>query len=209
MKKTLSIYEGIKENFPSGLVVFLVALPLCLGIALASGAPPLSGIIAGIIGGLVVGVLSNSNISVTGPAAGLTAIVLTAITDLGAFELFLCAGIIAGLLQLILGFIRAGSISNYFPTNVIEGMLAGIGIIIILTQIPHALGYDKDFEGNESLFANGFNPNYFSELLAGAQPGAIIVTLVSIGILLSWDKIPALKKLKMIPGALVAVGTGI
>ncbi|WP_332033947.1 SulP family inorganic anion transporter [Kaistella sp.] len=209
MKKTLSIYAGIRENFPSGLVVFLVALPLCLGIALASGAPPLSGIIAGIIGGLVVGSLSNSNISVSGPAAGLTAIVLTAITDLGAFELFLCAGIIAGILQLILGFIRAGSISNYFPTNVIEGMLAGIGIIIILTQIPHALGYDKDFEGNETLFANGFNPNYFSELLAGVHPGAVIVTLVSIGILLAWDKIPALKKLKMIPGALVAVGTGI
>ena len=209
MKKTLSIYGGIKENFPSGLVVFLVALPLCLGIALASGAPPLSGIIAGIIGGLVVGSISNSNISVSGPAAGLTAIVLTAITDLGAFELFLCAGIIAGILQLILGFIRAGSISNYFPTNVIEGMLAGIGIIIILTQIPHALGYDKDFEGNETLFANGFNPNYFSELLAGVHPGAVIVTLVSIGILLAWDKIPALKKLKMIPGALVAVGTGI
>lgn len=209
MKKTLSIYGGIRENFPSGLVVFLVALPLCLGIALASGAPPLSGIIAGIIGGLVVGSLSNSNISVSGPAAGLTAIVLTAITDLGAFELFLCAGIIAGILQLILGFIRAGSISNYFPTNVIEGMLAGIGIIIILTQIPHALGYDKDFEGNETLFANGFNPNYFSELIAGVHPGAVIVTLVSIGILLAWDKIPALKKLKMIPGALVAVGTGI
>ena len=209
MKKTLSIYGGIKENFPSGLVVFLVALPLCLGIALASGAPPLSGIIAGIIGGLVVGSISNSNISVSGPAAGLTAIVLTAITDLGAFELFLCAGIIAGILQLILGFIRAGSISNYFPTNVIEGMLAGIGIIIILTQIPHALGFDKDFEGNQTLFANGFNPNYFSELAAGIHPGAVIVTLVSISILLAWDKFPALKKLKMIPGALVAVGAGI
>ena len=209
MKKTLSIYGGIRENFPSGLVVFLVALPLCLGIALASGAPPLSGIIAGIIGGLVVGSLSNSNISVSGPAAGLTAIVLTAITDLGAFELFLCAGIIAGILQLILGFIRAGSISNYFPTNVIEGMLAGIGIIIILTQIPHALGYDKDFEGNQALFNNGFNPNYFYELIAGVHPGAVMVTFVSIGILLAWDKIPALKKLKMVPGALVAVGTGI
>jgi MFS superfamily sulfate permease-like transporter len=209
MKKTLSFYGGIKENFPSGLVVFLVALPLCLGIALASGAPPLSGVIAGIIGGLVIGYLSNSNISVSGPAAGLTAIVLTAITDLGAFELFLCAGIIAGLLQLILGFIRAGSISNYFPNNVIEGMLAGIGIIIILTQIPHALGFDKDFEGNQSLFANGFNPKYFTELLAGVNPGAIIITLISMGILLVWDYFPALKKIKMIPGALVAVVAGI
>ena len=209
MKKTLSIYGGIKENFPSGLVVFLVALPLCLGIALASGAPPLSGIIAGIIGGLVVGFLSNSNISVTGPAAGLTAIVLTAITDLGAFELFLCAGIIAGLLQLVLGFIRAGSISNYFPTNVIEGMLAGIGIIIILTQIPHALGYDKDFEGNETLFANGFNQNYFTELFSAIHPGAVMVTLVSVAILIAWDQVPALKKIKLVPGALVAVVAGI
>lgn len=196
MKKAISLIGGIKENFPSGLVVFLVALPLCLGIALASGAPPLSGIIAGIIGGLVVGYLSNSNVSVSGPAAGLTAIVLTAITDLGAFELFLCAGIIAGLLQLILGFVKAGSISNYFPNNIIEGMLAGIGIIIILTQIPHALGFDKD-------------ASYFSELIAGIHPGAIMVTLVSIGILLAWDKVPSLKKMKIIPGALVAVAAGI
>ena len=209
MKKAISLFGGIKENFPSGLVVFLVALPLCLGIALASGAPPLSGIIAGIIGGLVVGFLSNSNISVTGPAAGLTAIVLTAITDLGAFELFLCAGIIAGLLQLVLGFIRAGSISNYFPTNVIEGMLAGIGIIIILTQIPHALGYDKDFEGNETLFANGFNQNYFTELFSAIHPGAVMVTLVSVAILIAWDQVPALKKIKLVPGALVAVVAGI
>ena len=195
MKKATSLIGGIKENFPSGLVVFLVALPLCLGIALASGAPPLSGVIAGIVGGLVVGYLSNSNISVTGPAAGLTAIVLTAITDLGAFELFLCAGIIAGIIQLILGFIRAGSISNYFPNNVIEGMLAGIGIIIVLKQIPHALGFDKDYEGNESLFANGFNPNYFTELFSSIHFGAILVTLISVAILLAWDNIPALKKL--------------
>lgn len=209
MKKATSLIGGIKENFPSGLVVFLVALPLCLGIALASGAPPLSGVIAGIVGGLVVGYLSNSNISVTGPAAGLTAIVLTAITDLGAFELFLCAGIIAGIIQLVLGFIRAGSISNYFPNNVIEGMLAGIGIIIVLKQIPHALGFDKDYEGNESLFANGFNPNYFTELFSSIHFGAILVTLISVAILLAWDNIPALKKLKMLPGALVAVVAGI
>ncbi|PKF75411.1 SulP family inorganic anion transporter [Chryseobacterium sp. PMSZPI] len=208
MKKT-SLLGGIKENFPSGLVVFLVALPLCLGIALASGAPPLSGVIAGIVGGLVVGCLSNSNISVSGPAAGLTAIVLTAITDLGAFELFLCAGIIAGLIQLVLGFAKAGSISNYFPNNVIEGMLAAIGIIIILKQIPHALGYDKDHEGHESLFDNGINLNYFSELLKDIHPGAIIITLVSVAILILWDKIPALKRMKMLPGALVAVVTGI
>lgn len=208
MKKT-SLLGGIKENFPSGLVVFLVALPLCLGIALASGAPPLSGVISGIVGGLVVGFLSNSNISVSGPAAGLTAIVLTAITDLGAFELFLCAGIIAGLLQLILGFIKAGSISNYFPNNVIEGMLAAIGIIIILKQIPHALGFDQDYEGHESIFDKGLNFNYFTELLGAVHIGAILVTLVSVAILIIWDKVPALRRLKMLPGALVAVATGI
>lgn len=209
MKKAKSLYGGMKENFPSGLVVFLVALPLCLGIALASGAPPLSGIIAGIVGGIVVGYISNSNISVSGPAAGLTAIVLDAITDLGTFELFLCAGIIAGLIQLVLGFIKAGSISNYFPNNVIEGMLAGIGIIIILKQVPHALGFDKDFEGNESLFAGGFNPDYFMELFFGIHLGAVIITLVSIAILLAWDNNSKLKRLKMLPGALVAVSVGI
>ncbi len=208
MKKT-SLIGGIKENFPSGLVVFLVALPLCLGIALASGAPPLSGIIAGIVGGLVIGSISNSNISVSGPAAGLTAIVLTAITDLGAFNIFLCAGIIAGIIQLFLGFVRAGSISNYFPNNVIEGMLAAIGIIIILKQIPHALGFDKDYEGHQSIFDNGLNFGYFSELFGAIQPGAIIVTLVSISILIIWDRVHFLKRIKMLPGALVAVVTGI
>jgi MFS superfamily sulfate permease-like transporter len=208
MKKT-TLIGGIKENFPSGLVVFLVALPLCLGIALASGAPPLSGVIAGIVGGIVVGTMSNSNISVSGPAAGLTAIVLTAITDLGAFELFLCAGMVAGVIQLILGFVRAGSISNYFPNNVIEGMLAAIGIIIILKQIPHALGFDKDYEGHQSIFDNGLNFGYFDELFGAIHPGAIIVTLVSVGILITWDKVQALKRIKMLPGALVAVVTGI
>lgn len=209
MKNSTSLFGGIKENFPSGLVVFLVALPLCLGIALASGAPPLSGIIAGVVGGIVVGAISNSNISVSGPAAGLTAIILVAITDIGAFELFLCAGIIAGIIQLILGFIRAGSISNYFPNNVIEGMLAGIGIIIILKQISHAVGFDKDYEGHESLFDNGFNSNFFTELLSAIHPGAVVITLVSMSILLAWDNVPALKKLKVMPGALVAVITGI
>lgn len=142
MKKAKSLLSGFKDNIPSGIVVFLVALPLCLGIALASGAPPLSGIIAGIVGGIVVGYFSNSPISVSGPAAGLAAIVLAGILDLGSFQLFLAAGLIAGILQLVLGYMKAGSISNYFPNNVIEGMLAGIGIIIILKQIPHALGYD-------------------------------------------------------------------
>lgn len=197
-----------KENFPSGLVVFLVALPLCLGIALASGAPPLAGIISGIIGGLVVGYLSNSHISVSGPAAGLTAIILAAIADLGSFELFLTAGIIAGILQLALGFLRAGSISNYFPNNVIEGMLAGIGVIIIMKQIPLALGYNSNI-ASESLFENGFNLNFFSSLSSAIHPGAVVITLASIAILLMWDKVKVLKKLKLLPGALVAVIAGI
>ena len=210
MKKT-SLIGGIKENFPSGLVVFLVALPLCLGIALASGAPPLSGIISGIVGGLVVGTLSNSNISVSGPAAGLTAIVLTAITDLGAYEVFLTAVIIAGLLQLILGFLKAGSISNYFPTNVIEGMLAGIGIIIFLKQIPHAVGYDKVSEGDTSFFENG-DSNMIETLLNSfnyINVGSIIITLLALTILILWDKVPFLKKIKLIPAALIAVFSGI
>ncbi|WP_177761317.1 SulP family inorganic anion transporter [Flavobacterium sp. I3-2] len=204
-----NITSGISQNFAPGLVVFLVALPLCLGIALASGAPPLSGIISGIIGGIVVGFISNSNISVTGPAAGLTAIIVSAITELGTFELFLTAGLIAGIIQLVLGFIRAGSISNYFPNNVIEGMLAGIGIIIVLKQIPHALGFDKDYEGNQTLFDDGFNMSYFSELFSSVHTGAIVVTLVSMAILLTWDNVAALKKIKMLPGALVAVVAGI
>lgn len=211
--KINQIKGELGQNFASGLVVFLVALPLCLGIALASGAPPLSGIIAGIIGGIIVGAISNSHISVSGPAAGLTAIIVTAITDLGTFELFLCAGIVAGILQLVLGFIRAGSISNYFPTSVIEGMLAGIGIIIILKQIPHALGYDSDFEGNEIVFNNGYSfqaiGEYLSNIMQSVHIGAVVVTLVSMTILLSWEKIGFLKKLKMLPGALVAVIAGI
>ncbi|WP_143885536.1 SulP family inorganic anion transporter [Chryseobacterium binzhouense] len=207
--KKVSFFADLKQNLPSGLVVFLVALPLCLGIALASGAPPLSGIIAGIVGGLVIGFLSNSNISVSGPAAGLAAIVLAGITDLGSFELFLAAGIIAGAIQLVLGFLRAGSISNYFPNNVIEGMLAGIGVIIILKQIPHSVGYDKDFEGNQRIF-DGFNlQEYLTNLTSAISTGAVIVTLVSLAILITWDKVYILKRIKMLPGALVAVAVGI
>ncbi len=207
MTKKINLFANLKSDFASGLVVFLVALPLCLGIALASGAPPLAGIISGIIGGLVVGYLSKSHLSVSGPAAGLTAIVLGAITDLGAFDLFLTAVFIAGLLQLSLGFLKAGTISNYFPNNVIEGMLAGIGVIIILKQIPHAFGYDGDFEGDES-FLQSDGQNTFSELFKifdHVQLGAIIVTLVSLSILILWDKVPFLKKLKLIPAALIAV----
>ncbi|WP_432671027.1 SulP family inorganic anion transporter [Flavobacterium sp. SM2513] len=211
MTKKINLFANLKSDIPAGLVVFLVALPLCLGIALASGAPPLSGIIAGVVGGIVVGFFSKSHLSVSGPAAGLTAIVLTAITDLGAFNIFLAAGLIAGLIQLILGFLKAGSISNYFPTNVIEGMLAGIGVIIILKQIPHAIGYDADFEGDQSFVQQG-GGNTFSTIIGALDYinlGAVIVTVISLTILLMWDKVPFLKKLKLVPGALVAVIVGI
>jgi MFS superfamily sulfate permease-like transporter len=207
MSNKTNLFTHFKSDFASGLVVFLVALPLCLGIAMASGAPLFSGIITGIVGGIVVGYLSQSQLSVSGPAAGLTAIVLTAITDLGAFDVFLTAVFIAGLIQLALGFLKAGSISNYFPTNVIEGMLAGIGVIIIMKQLPHAFGYDADFEGDEA-FVQGSDNNTFSSLFDifnHLHLGAILITLVSITLLILWDKVPALKKLKLVPGALVAV----
>jgi MFS superfamily sulfate permease-like transporter len=207
MTKKHTLLANLKSDFSSGLVVFLVALPLCLGIALASGAPLFSGIISGVIGGIVVGYLSQSHLSVSGPAAGLTAIVLTAITDLGSFDIFLLAVLIAGFIQLALGFIKAGTISNYFPNNVIEGMLAGIGVIIILKQIPHAFGYDPDFEGDESFFQLD-GQNTFSELfhvLNHIQFGSILITLLSLIILIVWNKVDLLKKIKLIPPALVAV----
>ncbi len=205
------MFSNVGGDLASGLVVFFVALPLCLGIALASGAPLFSGIVAGIIGGIVVGVLSGSHLSVSGPAAGLAAIVLAGITDLGAFDIFLCAVIIAGAIQLALGFAKAGSIANYLPSNVIEGLLAGIGIIIILKQIPHAVGFDKDFEGDQSFFGIE-GSNTFSDLLnslAAITPGAVLVAVAAVIILLSWEKIPFLKKLKAVPGALVAVVAGV
>jgi MFS superfamily sulfate permease-like transporter len=211
MTKKINLFGNLKSDFASGLVVFLVALPLCLGIALASGAPLFAGIISGVVGGLIVGYLSTSHLSVSGPAAGLTAIVLTAITDLGSFNAFLLAGLIAGVIQLVLGFIKAGSISNYFPTNVIEGMLAGIGIIIFLKQIPHAFGYDPDHEGDFGFFQPD-GENTFSEIfhmVNHIQPGSIIITLVSLAILIAWTKVKFLKELKLVPAALVAVLVGI
>lgn len=211
MTKKINLFANLKQDFAAGLVVFLVALPLCLGIALASGAPLFSGIISGVIGGIVVGYLSKSHLSVSGPAAGLTAIVLTAITTLGSFETFLLAVFIAGILQLALGFIKAGTISNYFPNNVIEGMLAGIGVIIFLKQIPHAVGYDKDYEGDLN-FLQPDGQNTFSELfsvIGNVQLGAIIITLISLAILISWNKISFLKNFKLVPPALIAVLVGV
>ncbi|WP_268224576.1 SulP family inorganic anion transporter [Sinomicrobium oceani] len=202
MKEKTPLFANLKSDFAAGLVVFLVALPLCLGIAMASGAPLFSGIISGIVGGIVVGYLSQSHVSVSGPAAGLTAIVLVALTDLGAFEVFLTAVVLAGLMQVVLGFIKAGTISNYFPNNVIEGMLAGIGAIIFIKQIPKALGSDVEI---------GSGLDIFTDLIAAfgdIRPGVIMITLVSLGILIAWSKIDALKRLKLIPGALVAVLCG-
>lgn len=201
-----------KSDIKSGLVVFLVALPLCLGIALASGAPLFSGIISGVVAGIVVGVLSGSQLSVSGPAAGLTAIVLAAIATLGSFEAFLLAGFLAGIIQIILGFAKAGVLSNYLPSNVIEGMLAAIGIIIIISQLPHAVGFDEMHEG-DYFFINAAGEHQIFTTLANAvnfiHPGAVVVVLVSLAILIAFLKIPFLKRLKSIPGALVAVLAGI
>ena len=201
-----SLFGNLKSDLSSSIVVFLVAVPLCLGIAMASGAPFFSGLIAGIVGGLIIGTLSNSQLSVSGPAAGLTAIVLTAITKLGAFEIFLSAVVVAGILQLTLGFIRAGSIANYFPGSVIKGMLTGIGIIIILKQIPHAFGYDKDAEGNSAFIGNDGNSMFSAllEPLTKIHYGVTIITLVSLLLLILWEK-PFMKKARLVPGALIAV----
>lgn len=211
--KTWLRFDSIKNDLPAGLVVFLVALPLCLGIALASGAPLFAGIISGIIGGTVVAILSGSQLSVSGPAAGLTAIVISAITQLGSYEIFLLAIVLAGIIQIILGYLKAGIIGYYFPSSVIKGMLAAIGIILILKQIPHALGYDKDNEGDFN-FIQIDGQNTFSELfnvINFVHPGAVLVSVISLVLFLLWEK-PVLKKywfFKFIPGALMVVITGI
>ena len=209
-----SIFSNLKYDLPASLVVFLVALPLCLGIALASGAPLFSGIIAGIVGGIVVAGVSGSSLGVSGPAAGLAVIVLTAIDDLGEnFEIFLLAVVIAGILQVLFGILRAGVIAYYFPNSVIKGMLSGIGIIIVLKQIPHAFGYDKDPEGDLG-FIQTDGHNTLTEIyymLDGITPGAVLIAFVSLAILILWER-PFLKKFsffKMIPGALFAVASGI
>ena len=207
-----SSFSFNRADLLSGMVVFLVALPLCLGIAVASGAPPFAGIITGIIGGVLVGALSNSNVSVSGPAAGLIAIVLLAVMQLG-YENFLVAVMIAGAIQLTLGFAKAGGISSYFPTSVIEGMLVAIGIIIIKKELPHAIGYDLENEGDfYSYQLLKEDEGFFGEIIHSfnfAHTGAIVVAITSIGIVIAFNKIPALKKIKALPGALVAVLAGI
>ncbi len=205
--------QNLKHDIPASIIVFLVAVPLCLGIALASGAPLFSGIIAGIVGGIVCGALSGSQLGVSGPAAGLAVIVLTAIQDLGAFETFLLAVVFAGVFQFVLGVLRAGIIGYYFPDSVIKGMLAGIGVIIFLKQIPHAFGYDKNYEGSLA-FAQNDGHNTFSQfyyMFESITPGAIIISTVSLAILILWEQkfMKKIKLFKMIQGPLVVVALGI
>jgi carbonic anhydrase len=201
------LFSNLKNDLPASIVVFLVALPLCLGISLASGAPFFSGIISGIIGGIVIGIFSGSKLSVSGPAAGLAALVLAAITNIGDFSLFLCAVLIAGMLQILMGVAKLGGIANYFPSSVIKGMLTSIGILIIAKQIPHAFGYDRNDKGDfTELFP--FGDEDIHELL---QPlhhidvGVFLICLISIVIMLVWEKPFIKNRFKFVPGALVAV----
>lgn len=208
-----SLFKHVGKDLSASIVVFFVALPLCLGIALASGAPLFSGLIAGIIGGVVVGAISGSSIGVSGPAAGLAVIVFTAIGTLGSFEDFLLAVILAGVIQIIFGILKAGVIGYYFPSAVIKGMLAAIGIIIVLKQIPHAFGYDADFEGDESfLQPDGENTiTAFSSMMDSISPGAITLSLISLLILILWEKVLTKKHriFKLFPGPLAAVIIGL
>ncbi|WP_324024935.1 SulP family inorganic anion transporter [Maribacter sp. BPC-D8] len=207
------MFKHIKNDIPASIVVFFVALPLCLGIALASGAPLFSGVIAGIIGGVFVGALSGSKIGVSGPAAGLAAIVLTAIGTLGSYENFLVAVVLGGVIQMVFGILKAGVIGYYFPSSVIKGMLTGIGIIIILKQIPHFFGYDPDPEGDWAFFQVD-GENTFSEILNAINnisPGATLIAIIGLAILLLWDKVLSKKGkvFQIIQGPLVAVAIGI
>lgn len=207
------MFKHFRQDLPASIVVFFVALPLCLGIALASGAPLFSGLIAGILGGIVVGYLSGSQIGVSGPAAGLAAIVLSAIGTLGGWENFLVAVVLGGAIQLLFGLLKAGIIGYYFPSSVIKGMLTGIGIIIILKQIPHFFGYDRDPEGDWAFFQVD-GENTFSELLNtlnNISPGATLIAVLGLAILILWDKVLAgkAKFFKVVQGPLVAVILGI
>lgn len=207
------MFKHIKNDLPASIVVFFVALPLCLGIALASGAPLFSGLIAGIVGGILVGTLSGSQIGVSGPAAGLAAIVLAAIATLGSFENFLLSVVLGGAIQIAFGILRAGVIGYYFPSSVIKGMLTGIGIIIILKQIPHFFGYDVDPEGDFGFFQVD-GENTFSALFSTVENvslGATLIACISLGILLFWDMVLSKKAkiFQLVQGPLVVVVVGI
>jgi len=201
----MKLTKYMKSDLPSGLVVFLVALPLCLGISLASGAPFFSGLISGIVGGVVVGSLSGSKLSVSGPAAGLAALVASAITNIGAFDLFLCAVLIAGILQMLMSLARLGGIANYFPSSVIKGMLTSIGILIIAKQIPHAVGFDRDEKGLLSDLLPIEDWHQIFHPLQHIDLGVVLICVLSIVIMLVWDRPFIKKRMKFIPGALVAV----
>lgn len=213
-KKSVStLFKHLHYDLPAGLVVFLVALPLCVGIAHASGAPPVSGLITGIVGGVLVAWLSGSQLSVSGPAAGLTVIVLNGIERIGSFEQFLVAVFIAGVIQLLLGFGKAGIVGLYFPSSVIRGMLASIGLILIIKQFPHFLGIDEEFFGATSFDTpDGHNTFYFLyDSLFHVGLGPFIVGIISMAILLLWER-PWVKKynaLTYVPGAFVAVVTSV
>ena len=206
-------FKNLKSDLPSSIVVFFVALPLCLGIALASGAPLFSGLIAGIVGGIVVGSISGSSVGVSGPAAGLAAIVLTAIGTLGSFENFLLAVVLGGAIQFVFGILRAGVIGYYFPSSVIKGMLTGIGIIIILKQIPYFFGYSSNLQENLGIFQLDAK-SFFFEILNSINfisPGASIVAIIALAILLLWSEVLSSKGkiFQLVQGPLVAVLVGI
>lgn len=205
--------KHLSRDLPASLVVFLVALPLCLGIAVASEASPIAGIVSGVIGGVVVGFLSGSQLSVSGPAAGLTAVVATAITSLPSYEVFLTSVVLAGAFQVVFGLLRAGIVGYYFPSSVIKGMLAAIGLILILKEIPHALGFDDDYLGNQT-FLQSNDHNTFSAILAALsdiKPGAVLLCLFSLGLIYAFDhrKAKALPVVKFIPGTLMGVAGGL
>ena len=207
-----AVGANLKYDGPAGIAVFLVALPLCLGIALASGAPLFAGIIAGIVGGIVVSTLSGSQLSVSGPAAGLAAIALASIQSIGSYQGFLTAVVLAGILQFTLGLVRFGVIADYVPNSVIKGMLAGIGVIIILKQIPHALGRDRDYEGDFSFLEAG-GSNTLSDIAEGvmsASMGAVLIAIVSLVLLVAWEHLGVRWRFfHLVPGPLAAVAAGI
>ena len=208
-----TLLSSLRSDLPASIVVFLVALPLCLGVALASGAPLFSGLIAGIVGGIVVGGLSRAALSVSGPAAGLTVIVLSAIETLPTFQVFTLAVLLAGILQVAFSFTRAGILAEFVPTSVITGMLAAIGLILILKQIPHALGWDGDFEGSfefESPGGGNTLTNLVTSVTGGIAPGAVLISALSLAFLFWWDGArPKQGPLRFLPGPLVVVLLGV
>lgn len=208
-----SVFKEFKSDLSASIVVFFVAVPLCLGIALASGAPLFSGIIAGIIGGIVVGIASGSPLGVSGPGNGLTILILTSVASLGSWPQFLTCVVLAGIMQLILGYAKAGFIAYYFPSSVINGMLAGIGVLIILKQIPHALGYDKDLEGDFSFLQTDGETTLsaIGSALQAITPGAMVIAVLSLAILILWDAV-LMKKYKIfqvLQGSIFVVFIGI